>query len=139
MAAVAGALGEADEVGGGRGEHESALAIEVAGDGVQGDDQPRHEAAELLGTGADAAVRDRRGRIGEFTGQKTDIFRGDAGVLRRAFGREVVDGLAQRQKAVGERLDTAEPHPVLLEQDVQDREQQKRVGPGPDGEVLVGR
>ncbi len=126
-----------DQVGGRAGEEEPALAVQVAGHGVERDHQPRGEAAELLGGRADPAVRHRGWRRGESAGELADFAGGNAGPLRHPLRRESRRRLAQGREPVGERSQVPQVRAPFLEQDMEDREQEQGVGARADGEVLV--
>ncbi len=134
VAAIAHAGGEGHEVGGGRGEHEAAFAVEVAGHRVERDAEPGAKPAELLRADADAAVRHRGGRGSKGAGQVAQRLRRDAGALRHALGRKARRRLPQLREAQGAGHRAVE---LLREDDLEEREQEEGIGSGPDAQVLV--
>lgn len=78
------------QVDGGGGEHGPAFAIEVAGDDVDGIDQPRGKTAEFLGTGAHASVPDCPRGGGKVERELSDRLGLDSHDARHPFGRELL-------------------------------------------------
>ena len=137
-AAAAGRAGRVALPGGGAREHRAAGPVEVAGEHVQHVDEPGGERAELLRRGADAAVD--RGRSAAASS------RASRRIASAAIPRDRRDRLGRERR--GELLDAVDPvdqlrepagaREALLEEHVDQREQQERVGAGPDRDVLVG-
>ena len=123
---------------GGLGEHRAARSVEVAREHVEDVDEPRRERAELLRARADARVHRGRRRTGEVACDAARRLRFDSGVLRDSLGRELFRDFTQVVEpvhVVGERTEIDQ---ILGEQDVGQREEEQRVGSGPDRDVFVG-
>ena len=122
----------------GRGQrpHRAARPVEVAGDRVEDVDEPARGRPERLRRRADAAVDGgaRRGR--QLARDPPRDVGGDAGRRRDGLGREVARPAPRRRR----RRRTCSPGvaEALVEDHVDEREEQQRVGPGPDPQVLVG-
>ena len=121
MPAVARPGGDADQVGGRAGEHEPTLAVEVPGHRIERDDEPRREAAELLGGRPHPSVGDRRLRGGEGARQLADRVRGDARAIRNPLRRKSRGRLAQEGKAVRESGQVPQVRATVLEEHLQHR------------------
>ena len=124
--------------GGGAGEHRSALAVEVAGQRVEDVDEPACEGAELLRAGADPAVDGRAVGGGQLARHAADLLGGDAGRSGGRLGREGLGQLLDSFDPVEELFEVPRLDESLVEQHVDHREKQQRVGAGADEVVLVG-
>src|SRR5207248_6771513 len=100
-------------------EEESAFAIEVPGDGIEGDEEPGRETAERLRAGADPSVGDRGGGRGEIPRQPPDLARRNPGPRRDAGRREPLRCLLQEGKPVRKRLQVPEIDAPFLEEHVE--------------------
>ena len=130
--------GRAGSSGRGQREHRAARPVEVARQRVADVDEPRRERAELAQARADAAVDG-----GSLGGRELASGPPDRGRVDPAAGRDEL-----RREVVCESLDVVDPREVrpgraevdepLVEERVHEREQEQRVGAGPDRQVLVG-
>ena len=124
--------------GGGRREHRAARPVEVARERVEDVDEPARGGAEALRRRADPPVDHGAVGGGEVAGEPADGVGVDAaalrGVLRGAAERE----LAHRVDPGDVGRGVAEVDEVLGDEHVDHGQQQEGVGPGPDGDVLVG-
>ena len=127
------------EVDLGIGQERPAHAVEVAGDSVDRLDRPLAHGAELLGRHTHPAVRHGTICLGKITGDATDLARIDpgdrSGPLRCGGGARIAHAVHARQR---EMFDACVVHAPLMHQHMQDRQQQRRIGAGPDEVVLVG-
>ena len=126
--------------GGGLGEHRAAGAVEVAGERVAHVDEPARERPELLGARADAAVhrgarRGRRARVRCGGSSSASMPHTGATASGAKSPREALDLVDARRRG---RQRCPSDDQVLGEQRVHDREEEVRVGAGPDEQVLVG-
>ena len=100
----------------------------------------RQDVLDALAVVLDAAgVQEHRGLRGApELGGLLDAGRGHAGDVGAPSGRVVAHGLGRRLEAVGVRLDEVVVEPVALDQEMQDRAHQGRVGAGTQPEEHVG-
>lgn len=100
------------------GKHRPADSVEVARQQVDDVDKPRRKCAELLCTGADAAV-DRRGWCRrQVASEATNDVCGDAADRRYSFGGEGLNQLGQRIKAVAVGGKSGRVRQSFVEQDI---------------------
>ena len=137
-AAAARRAGRVALPGGGAGEHRAAGPVEVAGEDVEHVDEPGGERPERLGRRPDPAVDGGGLRRGELARHPPDGVRGDAGDGRDRLGRERLRQLLDRRDPLRQLGEPAGRDQVLREEDVDEREEQMRVGAGTDRMVLVG-
>src|SRR5207247_2498811 len=94
------------------------------------------EGAEPLRARARPAIDDRRGRGGERAGSSPNRLGGNISRRFGAFGREGREGVAQRAAAVGPLIEKGAVGEAFLEDDVDERGEEPRVGAGANGKVL---
>ena len=128
---------ERRDVGGRLRKHDAAFTIEVAADEVERFDQPVGDRAELVLTGADAAVDGGARRRSELVGQPTDDLGREADRGRHALRREPRGDRRQLLAPGRDLVDGARVDEAVGVQHVQEREQERRVAAGPHEVVLV--
>ena len=122
---------------GGAREHGAPRAVQVPGEDVHDVDEPARQGPELLGAGADTAIADSALRGGELAGERAGGIGRDPGGVRHLLRSKVARQLAQRLDPAAQCLETSQGDEPLLEEGVDESEEQKRVGAGPDEEVAV--
>jgi hypothetical protein len=119
-------------------EHDAALAVHVARDGVERIDQPRAQAAEALGGSPHAPVHGCPPRREQARGDAAQHVWRDAGVVGCERGRKLLGHGAQLVEPARQPLEVAEPHGAPREHLVHQRQQEQRVAAWPD-EVVLSR
>ena len=120
-------------------EHRAAGTVEVPGEHVQHVDEPARDRAELLLAGADAPVDG--GALGAAARSRASprmVAAVDAARRRDGLRREVARQSLDVVEADDVLREPSRPDESLREQDVDEGEQQERVGAGADEVMLVG-
>jgi len=124
---------------GGRAEHHTAGAVEVAGEDVDEVASPTRQRAELLHARAEASVASGRRRGGELARQAADHVGVDSAVRGHHLWRKLARQCLDRAEPADQAGRGAEIDQVLGEQGMDQCEQKRRVGGGSDEMVLTGQ
>ncbi len=125
--------------GGAEREHRAALAVKIPGEHVDDVDEPARDRSVLLRAGADASVDRGPWCRGQLPGDPTDRVGIDPAHRRDRLWREVGRLVTHALESLGQ-PDESFPGTgeIVIEQDVDDREQEVGIGARPDEVVFVG-